>query len=147
MALYRLRQLTPGVDLVVRGRNGLRLATIEEGVSTDVGMFLVADLDDPMACEAAVRSYGDDFGATQLAAEDFAIDTRRWLRARFMLLTTRVLEAAHRRGTEAVVVDLALRVREAAFEDAQLATAVVAVLANAGRRSDARLLERRLTGS
>ncbi len=77
-------------------------------------------------------AYTADFGERQLAYDEWALDARRWLRARFALCATKVLE----RDTP-VAVDVALHARRAAMDEPALADAIVRTLVRAGRDAEA----------
>jgi hypothetical protein len=86
-----------------------------------------------------VLSYESDFGERQLAYEDWAIEARRWCRARFVLLATRLLEGhlAQQSSLPPEAMTVATHARRAAVHDIALATAVVRALRAGGRGAEA----------
>src|SRR5262249_25599650 len=126
--------------LVVRDSSGVRLADAQHGCTSDFEQFMAADPDDIEVARRALFSYEDDFAARQLAYEDWAIETRRWVRARFIVLATRVLEADLDGTTSGDPIAVALHARRAALDDARLATAIVTALAGRDRHAEAAAL-------
>jgi hypothetical protein len=135
VTLHRLRSVV-GAEILVRDVKGVRLAGPLEGVTSDVAELLAADPRDHAAALAAVRSYVDDFGVRQLAYDDWAIETRRWLRARWVQLAERMLRVSLD-GDPAEVLDVALAARRFAADEPDLADAVAEVFAATGRTAEA----------
>ncbi len=99
---------------------------------------MAVDPGDEAAATEVVLRYESDFGERQLAYEDWAIEARRWCRARFVLLATRLLEAAlAQQSLTPGAVAMATHVRHAAVHDMALATAVVRTLQACGRAAEA----------
>ncbi|MCC7076425.1 MAG: hypothetical protein IT198_04800 [Acidimicrobiia bacterium] len=135
VALHRLRAVVDA-EIVIRDPKGVRLASASEGVTSDVAALLAADPAELVSATEAVRGYEDDFAVRQLAYDDWAIETRRWLRARWVHLATRVLRRALETDPHEVL-DIALQAHRFAADEPELAVAAADVLDATSRPGEA----------